>query len=113
MIAERIRFEPAEPSATSGRPSRSTTVGAIIDGIRRPRSWRWKPSGFRSCSPSMLFRCMPVPGDDHAEHEPFEQVTVAQSPSSSSTEMWVVDPSLRRDAVRGRLERLVAMKRSR
>ena len=35
-IAERIRFEPAEPSATSGRPSRSATVGAIMLGTRAP-----------------------------------------------------------------------------
>ena len=36
-IAERIRFDPAEPSATSGLPSRSTTVGAIMLGIRASR----------------------------------------------------------------------------
>ena len=40
-IAERIRFEPAEPSTTSGMPSRSTTVGAIMLGILRPGVWRW------------------------------------------------------------------------
>jgi hypothetical protein len=39
-IAERIRFEPADPSAISGLPSRSTTVGAIMLGTRAPGSWR-------------------------------------------------------------------------
>src|SRR5436189_110930 len=36
-IAERMRLEPALPSTTSTSPSRSTAVGAIIEGIRRPR----------------------------------------------------------------------------
>ena len=65
-IAERIRFEPPLPSPASSSPSRRTTVGDIIDGIRRPAAWRWKPSGFRSCSPSMLLTWTPVPGDDEA-----------------------------------------------
>ena len=94
-----MRFEPAEPSASSGRPSRSTTVGAIMLGTRAPGSCWWKPSGFRSCSPSMLFRCSPVPGTTTPEHEPFEQVTVAQPPSASITEMCVVDPSRERTSV--------------
>ena len=34
--AQRIRFDPALPTTSSTSPSRSTTVGAIIDGIRRP-----------------------------------------------------------------------------
>ena len=67
-IAERIRFDPAEPSAISGRPSRSTTVGAIMLGTRAPGGWRWKPCGLRSSSPSMLLRCMPVPGTTTPEH---------------------------------------------
>ena len=88
MIAERIRFEPALPSAISGWSSAdSTTVGAIMLGTRAPGVWRWKPSGLRSCSPSMLFRCMPVPGTTTPEQEPFEQVTAAQAPSASITEM--------------------------
>ena len=40
-IAERIRFEPALPSAISAAPSLSTTVGAIMLGTRAPGSWRW------------------------------------------------------------------------
>ncbi len=40
-IAERMRFEPAEPSASSGLPSRSTTVGAIMLGTRVPGTCRW------------------------------------------------------------------------
>ena len=92
-IAERIRFEPAEPSAISGCPSRTTTVGAIMLGTRAPGGCSWKPPGFRSSSPIMLFRCMPVPGTTIPEDDPFEHVTVAQPPSASITEMWVVDPS--------------------
>ena len=101
-----MRFEPAEPSAISGSPSLSTTVGAIMLGIRRPGSWRWKPCGFRSSSPSMLFRCTPVPGTMTPEQEPFEQVTVAQPPRSSSTHRWVVEPSRDDTSVGCRLERL-------
>ena len=97
-IAERIRFEPALPSTSSGAPSRSTTVGDIMLGIRRPGGWRWKPSGLRSCSPSMLFRCTPVPGTTTPEHDPFEQVTEHAQPSRSSTATWVVDPSGERRA---------------
>ena len=94
-----MRLEPAEPSASSGRPSRSTTVGAIMLGTRAPGGLRWKPSGFRSCSPSMLLRCIPVPGTTTPEHEPFEQVTVAQAPSASITDTWVVFPSRERTSV--------------
>ena len=88
-----MRFEPAEPSATSGWPSRSTTVGAIMLGIRRPGWCRWNPPGLRSSSPSMLLRWIPVPGTTTPEHDPFEQVTDAQAPSASSAARWVVDPS--------------------
>ncbi len=68
-------------------------------GTRAPGWWRWKPSGFRSCSPSMLLRCMPVPGTTTPEHDPFEQVTEAHAPSPSITEMWVVLPSRERTSV--------------
>ncbi len=88
-----MRFEPAEPSAISGRPSLSTTVGDIMLGTRAPAGWRWKPWGFRSCSPSMLLRCTPVPGTITPEQDPFEHVTVAQAPSESSTARCVVEPS--------------------
>ena len=60
---------------------------------RVPGSCRWKPSGFRSSSPSMLFRWMPVPGGSTPEPVPFEHVTLAALPSPSSTEMCVVEPS--------------------
>src|SRR5579875_2697656 len=92
-MAERIRLEPALPITSSATPSRITTVGAIMLGSRRPGGWRWKPSGLRSCSPSMLLRWIPVPGTTTPEQEPLEQVTEHAQPSLSSTEMWVVDPS--------------------
>ena len=92
-IAERIRLEPALPRPSSISPSRSTTVGAIIEGTRRPGSIRWKPRGLRSSSPSMLLRITPVPGTSTPEPEPLEQVTLAHIPSPSITEMWVVEPS--------------------
>ena len=59
----------------------------------RPAGCGGSRCGFRSSSPSMLFRCMPVPGTTTPEHEPFEQVTVAQAPSASITARWVVEPS--------------------
>ena len=93
MIAERIRFEPALPRASSSSPSRRTTVGDIIDGIRRPAGVEWKPNGFRSSSPSMLLRWTPVPGTITPEPVPFEQVTLAQPPCASTAVMWVVEPS--------------------
>ena len=86
-------MEPALPSPRTISPSRRTTVGAIIDGTRRPGAIRWKPSGLRSSSPSMLLRITPVPGTSTPEPEPFEQVTLAQVPSASITAMWVVEPS--------------------
>ena len=46
----------------AARRSPSTTVGAIIDGIRRPGGAVKNPSGLRSSSPMMLLRWMPVPG---------------------------------------------------
>ena len=92
-IAERIRFEPALPRPSSISPSRRTTVGAIIEGTRRPGAIAWKPSGLRSSSPSMLLRITPVPGTSTPEPEPFEQVTLAHVPSPSRTAMWVVEPS--------------------
>ena len=51
------------------------------------------PSGDRSCSPIMLFTCMPVPGTTTPEPSPFVHVTEQAHPSVSITEMWVVDPS--------------------
>ncbi len=112
-IADRIRFEPAEPSATSGSPSRSTTVGAIMLGTRAPAGCRWCPNGLRSSSPSMLLRCTPVPGTTTPEHDPLEQVTVAQLPSASSTAMWVVLPSRERTSPATLSSASAARKRSR
>ena len=63
----RIRLLPPLPSTSSARPSASrTTVGAIIDATRTPGGAAWKPSGWRSSSPSMLLSRMPVPGIDVA-----------------------------------------------
>ena len=88
-----MRLEPAEPSASITSPSRLTTVGAIIDGSRRPGGWVKKPSGERSSSPIMLLRWMPVPGTNTPEPSPLVHVTAHARPSPSSTEMWVVEPS--------------------
>ena len=82
-------------------------------GTRVPGSWRWKPSGLRSCSPSMLLRCMPVPGTTTPEQDPLEHVTEAQSPSSSITETWVVLPSRERTSVATESSASLARKRSR
>ena len=88
-----MRLEPAEPSTSSGRPSESTTVGAIIEGSRRPGGWVKKPSGERSCSPIMLLTWMPVPGTTMPEPSPLVHVTAHAQPASSITEMCVVEPS--------------------
>ena len=82
-------------------------------GTRDPGGLRWKPSGFRSSSPSMLLRCIPVPGTTTPEHEPFEQVTVAQPPSASITDTWVVFPSRPRTSVATESSASSARKRSR
>ena len=89
-----MRLEPALPSTSSTSPSRVTIDGAIMLGIRRPAGWLWKPSGLRSSSPMTLFRWMPVPGTTTPDPSPFVQVTEHALPCESSTEMWVVDPSL-------------------
>ena len=91
--AERIRFEPAEPSTSSSSPSRRTRVGAIAEGSRLPGGAAKKPSGDRSCSPSMLFMCRPVPGTSTPEPSPLEVVAEAAQPSASSTETCVVEPT--------------------
>ena len=87
-----MRFDPAEPTTSSTSPSRSTTVGAIIDGIRVPGAARWKPAGERSSSPMMLLTCTPVPGTTTPEPSPFVHVTAAARPSASMTLMCVVLP---------------------
>ena len=92
-IAERMRLEPALPSTSSTSPSRSTTDGDIMLGMRLPAGWRWKPSGLRSSSPITLLMCIPVPGTTTPEPSPLVHVTLQARPSESSTEMCVVEPS--------------------
>ena len=41
----------------------------------------------------MLLTWTPVPGTIRPEPVPFEQVTLAQTPSASIAVMWVVEPS--------------------
>ena len=90
-----MRLEPALPSTSSTSPSApSTTVGAIIDGIRRPGGAVKKPSGLRSSSPMTLLRWMPVPGTTSPEPSPLVHVTAHAPPSPSSTETCVVEPRL-------------------
>ena len=49
-------------------------------GSRTPAGWRWKPSGFRSSSPIMLFTWIPVPGTTTPEPSPFVLVTLQAMP---------------------------------
>ena len=92
-----MRLDPALPSTSSTlAAASSTTVGAIIDGIRRPGGAVKNPSGLRSSSPMMLLRWMPVPGTTSPQPSPLVQVTAQARPSASTTEMCVVDP--RREA---------------
>ena len=76
--------------ARRDRRASRTTVGAIIDATRTPGGAAWKPSGWRSSSPSMLLRRMPVPGMTSPEHSPFDVVIAAMLPSASVTLTWVV-----------------------
>ena len=69
------RRSPAPPRAAR-RPGRPSEPSCSARGA--PGCWRWKPCGLRSSSPSMLFRWSPVPGTSTPEHDPLEQVTVAQ-----------------------------------
>ena len=93
-----------------------TTVGDIIDGIRRPGGARWKPSGLRSASPMMLLTWMPVPGTTMPEPSPFVQVTEHARPAASTTEMCVVEPIREREQPRaeaGLAEALDELRRAR
>ena len=55
-LAVRKRFDPPDPRARR-RPSRQlTTVGAIIDDMRRSVCQLSNPRGIKSCSPRKLFR---------------------------------------------------------
>jgi hypothetical protein len=91
-IAERMRFEPAAADRELDAPSRSTTVGAIIDGIRVPGGEWWKPSGLRSSSPMMLFRWIPGAGHDDAAALAVRARDARRAPSPSTTVTCVVAP---------------------
>ena len=60
-MAPRSLAEPALPTTRRGRPSWRTSDGAIML-VRRPPGRRRRRARFKWCSPSMLFRWMPVPG---------------------------------------------------
>ena len=90
------------------RPSRGRAPGG------RRAAPRWGPScSARACparaggsragsGPARRACCSgacPVPGTTTPEQEPFEQVTVAQRPSASITETWVVLPRRERTSV--------------
>ena len=66
MIAPRSRTEPALPTTSRGRPPRERrSTAPSCSSAGAPGASR-AAAGFRSYSPSMLFRWMPVPGHDHA-----------------------------------------------
>ena len=66
MIAPRSRTEPALPTTSRGSPSRERRSTAPSCSSSGGPGASDAPLGFRSYSPSMLFRWMPVPGHDHA-----------------------------------------------
>src|SRR2546430_1041011 len=86
-IAPRRRTEPALPTTRRGRSSRSTIDGAIMLVSRMPAP---ALAATRSYSPSMLFRCTPVPGTITPDPEPVDAVIEAAFPRASTTEIWVV-----------------------
>ena len=64
---------------------------------RVPGAGAWPP-GWRSYSPSMLFRWIPVPGTMTPEPEPVDAESDAALPSASTAEMCVVPPGDARSA---------------
>ena len=83
------------PAPAPARCRPEPRSGVIMLGSRRPGGWRWKPSGLRSCSPSQLLRCIPVPGTTIPDPSPLEQVTAQARPWPSITDTWVVAPGPR------------------
>ena len=59
------------------------------------RSGEFVPDLSVATRPGTTYRVTwtPVPGTTIPDPVPFEQVTLAQPPSASTAEMWVVDPS--------------------
>ena len=89
--ADPVRAAAAEPQPRARpRAGPRSATSSRAPGARR--AVVWKPSGFRSSSPSMLLTWTPVPGTIRPEPVPFEQVTLAQRPSPSTAVMWVVEP---------------------
>src|SRR5437764_1380427 len=70
-IAPRSRTEPALPTTSRGSSSRSTMDGAIMLVRRMPGHGL---TATRSYSPSMLFRCTPVPGTITPDPAPVDAV---------------------------------------
>ena len=59
-----MRFDPPLPSTSSGRPSRSTTVGDIMLGSRRPGGCWWKPKRVQILLAEHVVEVNPGAGDD-------------------------------------------------
>jgi hypothetical protein len=61
-MAVGIRDAPGEPTAMTPPSSDEKIVGLMLEISRSPGSSEWKPLGFSSGSPRVLFTGMPVPG---------------------------------------------------
>ena len=107
-IAERIRFEPAEPSASSGRPSRSTTVGAIMLGTRAPGRVPVEPERVQVLLAEHVVQVHAGAGHHHAGAGAVRAGDRWRSaPSASITDTCVVLPSRERTSRGHRVERLL------
>ena len=95
-----MRAPPGRPSASAGRPSRSTIVGAIELVMRLPGATDSAWPGCGSKSAIVLFSSMPVPGTIAVEPNRLLIVCVAATtlPSPSATVTCVVcgEPPARR-----------------
>ena len=87
-----MRTPPGSPSASAGRPSRSTIVGAIELVIRLPGSTESAWPGCGSNRAIVLLSSMPVPGAIAREPNRLLMVWVAATtlPSASATVRCVV-----------------------
>ena len=87
-----MRTPPGRPSASTGRPSRSTMVGAMELVMRLPGATESVWFGCGSKRAIVLFRSMPVPGTIAFAPKRLLIVCVAPTtlPSASATVTWVV-----------------------
>ena len=104
---------PPMPSASSGAPSRSTTVGAIMLGTRAPRRVAVVAERVQVLLAEHVVEVHAGAGHDHPGARAVRAGDRAQPPSASITEMCVVEPSRARTSCAADSSASSARKRSR